>query len=91
MYLTAKIIEDTSNGGNGQHYMGWITRLHRQILEHSTSINVASADPDAHLAGLHDVRDVYSYLEFAISSLYSLLACSLGVSYLGHFSGLFNV
>jgi hypothetical protein len=61
MYLIARIVEGISKGNNEQHYIGWIIRFHQQIIEASTSTELASASLDPYLAGLGDVRDAYSY------------------------------
>ncbi|CAE6406658.1 unnamed protein product [Rhizoctonia solani] len=64
MYLSARVLQDMSNGINGQKYMGWIFRFCQRILESPTSTEPATA-MEGRLGGLHDL----TYLGFIISGV----------------------
>lgn len=53
MYLGARVLNDISNGNDGQKYSEWIFRFYQQVLEISPS--QAGANLEGRLGGLHDM------------------------------------
>ncbi|KAJ1305732.1 hypothetical protein OPQ81_010464 [Rhizoctonia solani] len=64
MYLGARVLNDMSNGNNGQRYAGWIFRFCQQILESPASTESAEAI-EGQLGGLHDL----AHLAFIVSGV----------------------
>ncbi|CAE6478741.1 unnamed protein product [Rhizoctonia solani] len=64
MYLSARVLNDISNGINGQKYIGCIFRFCQRILESATSTESTKA-MEGRLGGLHDM----TYLGFIVSGI----------------------
>ncbi|CAE6480155.1 unnamed protein product [Rhizoctonia solani] len=55
MYLGARVLNDISNGNDGQKYSEWIFRFYQQVLEISPS--QAGTSLEGRLGGLHDASN----------------------------------
>ena len=57
MYIQAKIVQAVLDGGIWEHYIGWVDRFHRNIIQSSTSSELTISELHARLSGLRDVSD----------------------------------
>ncbi|KAB5592131.1 hypothetical protein CTheo_4452 [Ceratobasidium theobromae] len=55
MYLKFKVLQVVSTGSNAQHYLSWIIRFSKQLLDCSPPTQPLSSGWNAELAGLEDL------------------------------------